>query len=269
MRLVLRRISRHHPSMVFDAQPWRLAPTAALFAALVACGPTPTPVGQAQAPPANATVSGLAAPPSAAILPPMPDPDHDPRPDRAKADDFTAHLERLQGNMTAVDADFLGRVRTAMQAGSQTDAARVLADYRALIAADIAALPSAPRLSGCYAKASAPNATAEAAIAAMLSDRRDKADAVAAITDRPLTLADFGGLATDIATSAGAADASASLAAVRASVAGCREAPAATARPAAAPAAQPAAGPPPNPNPPPTAQRPPKKPGFFQRIFGG
>lgn len=251
--------------MSFDARPWRLAPTGALLAALVACGPTSERASQAPAPPANSTASGLAAPPSAAILPPMPDPD--PRPDRAKADDFTAHLERLQANMTAVDANFLGRVRGAMGVGSQADAERVLADYRTLIAADIAALPVGPQLSGCYARAAAPNATAEAAIAAMLSDRRDKADAVAGITDRPLTLADFGGLATDIATSAGAGDAKSDLAAARASVAGCRAAPAATARPVAEQPA--AASPPPAPSPSPPAQRAPKKPGFFQRIFGG
>jgi hypothetical protein len=265
MRLAAGRVSRDHRRMIHDPRPWRLAPTGALLAALVACGPTPKQADQAQAPPANATASGLAAPVSAAILPPMPDPDT--RPDRAKADDFTAHLERLEANMTAVDADFLGRVRGAMGAGSQADAERVLADYRTLVAADIAALPNGPRLSGCYARAAAPNATAEAAIAAMLSDRRDKADAVAGITDRPLTLADFGALATDIATAAGAGDAQSDLAAARASVAGCREAPATTARPVAAPPV--AASPPPAPSPPPPAHHPPKKPGFFQRIFGG
>jgi hypothetical protein len=252
--------------MAFDARPWRLVPTAALLAALVACGPTPKQAGQAQPPSATTTASGLSAPPSAAILPAMPEPDHDPRPDRAKADDFTAHLERLQANMTAVDAAFLDRVRAAMQAASQADAARVLADYRALIAADIAALPSGPRLTGCFGRASAPNATAEAAVAAMLSERRDKADAVAGITDRPLTLADFGALATDIATGAGAADAKSGLAAARASVAGCREGSAVTARPTVAQAI--VSPPPPAPTPPP-AQRPPRKPGFFQRIFGG
>jgi len=252
--------------MAFDRRPWRLVPTGALLAALIACGPTPKQASQGPAPPANTPASGLAGPQSAAILPPMPDPDHDPRPDRAKADDFTAHLARLQANMAAVDAAFLGRVRTAMQAASQADAERVLADYRALIAADIAALPSGPHLSGCFARASAPNATAEAAFAAMLSDRRDKAEAVAGITDRPLTLADFGGLATDIATSAGASDAISGLAAARASVAGCREGPPATVRP---PTAAPVvATPAPTPTPPPV-QRPPKKPGFFQRIFGG
>jgi hypothetical protein len=255
--------------MTFDARPWRLVPTGVLLAAVVGCGPAPKQAGQAEAPSANTTAAGLTAPQSAdtALLPPMPDPDHDARPDRAKADDFAAHLERLQANMAAVDADFLGRVRTAMQTPSQADAERVLADYRTLIAADAAALPAGPRLSGCFARASAPNATAEAAVAAMLSDRRDKADAVAGVTDRPLTLADFGGLATDIATGVGAADAKADLAAARASVAGCREAPAAAARP---PVARPvASAPAPTPSPAPPAQHPAKKPGFFQRMFGG
>lgn len=254
--------------MTHDAR-WRLAAIGTLLAALVACGPAKQ-ANQAQAPAANAAAADLAAPQSAetAVLSPMPEPDHDPRPDRVKADDFAAHLQHLQANMAALDADFLGRVRAALEAGSQADAMRLLADYRTLIAADIAALPGGPRLSGCFAKAAAPNATAEAAIAAMLSQRRDKAETVAAIADRPLTLADFGGLATDIATGAGAAAAKASLAGARTSVAGCREAPARAARRQPTPAAQPVVAAPPAPNPSPPAQHPTKKPDFFQRMFG-
>jgi hypothetical protein len=209
----------------------------------------------------------------------MPDPASDGRPDRVKVDDFAAHLERQQSDLAVTDADFLRAARTATQSGG--DAKLVLAGYRSQIAADIAALPGAPRLAGCFAKAAAPNANAEAALAAMLSDRRDKADAVAAITDRPLTLADFGGLATDIATGAGADNAKASLAAARASVAGCGAAAAPARRQAAAAASTPQApdlpAPPPTPQapapkptaaPPQTAQSPPKKPSFFQRLFG-
>jgi hypothetical protein len=209
----------------------------------------------------------------------MPDPASDGRPDRVKVDDFAAHLERQQSDLAVTDADFLRAARTATQSGG--DAKLVLAGYRSQIAAAIAALPGAPRLAGCFAKAAAPNANAEAALAAMLSDRRDKADAVAAITDRPLTLADFGGLATDIATGAGADGAKASLAAARASVAGCGAAAAPARRQAAAAATTPQAAdlsaPPPTPQapapkptaaPPQTAQSPPKKPSFFQRLFG-
>ena len=203
----------------------------------------------------------------------MPDPDHDDRPDRAKADDFAGHLQRIQANMAAVDTEFLSRVRAAMQAGAQGDAKQVLADYRTLIAADIAALPAGPRLSGCFAKAAAPNATAEAAVAAMLSDRRDKADDVAGITDRPLTLADFGGLATDIATGAGGADAKTDLAAARASASVCRDASAETGHRPAPSETHAIAGTTASPNPaaPSASPTPPpaKKPGFFQRMFGG
>src|SRR5580704_12770839 len=108
MRLVLARVSRDHRSMTFDARPWRLAPTGALLAALAACSPTPQAASQANPPPASTTAAGLTAPQSVqtALLAPMPDPDHDERPDRAKGDDFAAHLERLQANMAAVDADF-------------------------------------------------------------------------------------------------------------------------------------------------------------------
>jgi len=258
---------------------------AALSLALLAgCGPSPKPPGAAPPAASNATAAHLVAPQGAdtAISPPMPDPDHDPRPDRAKAADFAAHLQRTQANMAAVDTDFIARVRTAMQAGAQADAAQLLADYRALIAADIAALPGAPHLAGCFARAAAPDAKAEAAVAAMLADRRDKADAVAAIADRPLSLPDFGGLATDIATGAGAADARASLAAAQAAIAGCRDTPAPQRPPPPAP------GPPPPdqshqrmsvqiitpPTPTPAAAPqpqapPPKKPSLFQRMFGG
>ena len=250
------------------------------MAVLAGCGPA----SNSAAPPAGASSEAVNATPAGGApsdaLPPMPDPARDGRPDRVKFDDFAAHLERQQSDLAATDADFLRAARTATQSGG--DAKLVLAGYRSQIAADIAGLPGAPRLAGCFAKAAAPNANAEAALAAMLSDRRDKADAVAAITDRPLTLADFGGLATDIATGAGANDAKAGLAAARASVAGCggaaalarrhdasaRTAPPASALSAAAPPTPQASAPTPAAAPPQTAQPPPKKPSFFQRLFG-
>ncbi len=246
--------------MITDARPWLIP---AILAALAGCGPASNTTSPSPAAQTNATV-GLAAPqtPDTAILPLMPDPDHDMRPDGVKADDFAGHLQRIQANMAAVDADFLTRIRAAMQAGSQTDAKQLLTDYRGLIAADIAALPTSPHLAGCFAKAAALNASAEAAVAAMLSDRRDKADAVATVSDRPLTLADFGGLATDIATGAGAQS---SIAAARAATAGCHDAPAHS-QVAAPPRAQPAPPAAPPPSKPPTI--PPPKKGFFQRMFG-
>lgn len=261
----------------------RRAAVAAGLAAVVVlagCGPA----SNSAAPPAgagsNTTTDAASSGAPSDALPPMPDPDRDSRPDRVKFDDFAAHLERQQSDLAAADAAFLRAVRTATQSGG--DAKLVLAGYRSRIAADIAALPAAPRLAGCFAKAAAPNAKAEAALAAMLSDRRDKADAVVSVTDRPLTLPDFGGLATDIATGAGADDAKASLAAARASVAGCgaaaapvrhEDAPvgATTVAPTASAASAPAT---PQPSPPkatavpPAQTAPPKKPGLFQRLFG-
>jgi hypothetical protein len=246
--------------MTTNARLWVLV---AVLATLAGCGPasnTATP----QAAAANAT-AGLAAPqtPDTAILPLMPDPDHDLRPDGVKAGDFTGHLQRISANMAAVDAAFLSRIRAAMEAGSQADAKQLVTDYRGLIAADIAALPASPHLAGCYAKAAPLNASAESAVAAPLSDRRDKADAVATISDRPLSLADFGALATDFATGAGAQS---SIAAARAATAGCHDTPAHS-QAAAPPRAQslPPAAPPPSKAP---AKPPPKKGSFFQRLFG-
>ena len=264
--------------MIGGAQRTRRVASATLLAALVGCGPAPGPNNAASPSTPSTNAAAITAPqgPDTAIAPLMPDPDHDDRPDRVKTDDFAGHLQRIQANMTAVDTEFLARVRTAMQAGSQADAKQVLADYRTLIAADIAALPGAPRLGGCFARAAAPNATAEAAVAAMLSDRRDKADTVAGIVDRPLSLPDFGGLATDIATGAGADAARSGVTAAQASVAGCRDAPIATAHhqgspqaPLAGGAAPPSPVSPPPPAPAPAQQPPTKKPGFFQRMFGG
>src|SRR5471032_2762890 len=125
------------------------------LALLAGCGPSSKPAGPPQSAAPTASSAHLAAPQSAvtALTPPMPDPDHDDRPDRAKSDDFFGHLSRVHANMNAVDADFIDRVRAAMRAGSQADAKQLLADYRTLIAADIAALPGPPRLSGCFAKA--------------------------------------------------------------------------------------------------------------------
>ena len=128
-------------------------------------------------------------------------------------------------------------------------------------AADIAALPAAPHLAGCFAKAAPLDASAEAAVAALLSDRRDKADAVATVTDRPLGLADFGGLATDIATGAGAQS---SIDAARTATAGCHDI-SARGPVAPSPRAQPVSPPPP---PSKALVSPPPKKGFFQRMFG-
>jgi len=251
------------------------------IAALAGCGPASNSAapsaGSSNALSADAAAVGALP----AALPPMPDPATDSRPDRVKFDDFAAHLESQQAGLAATDAAFLSAVRTATQSGG--DARLVLAGYRGQIAADIAALPGAPRLAGCFAKAAAPNAKAEAALAAMLSDRRDKAGAVAAITDRPLILPDFGALATDIATAVGADDAKAGLAAARASIASCGTAPpptrrqgaenGATSQASASSSEPPTASPPPastvSAPPQQTAPPPPKKkPNMFQRLFG-
>jgi hypothetical protein len=248
------------------------------IAALAGCGPASNTAVPAAGAPDAATPAGPGVSAAANALPPMPDPVSDDRPDAVKADDFAAHLERQQSDLAATDAAFLTAVRGAIQ--SAGDAKQVLALYRSQIAADIAGLPGPPRLSACFAKAAAPNAKAEAALASMLSDRRDKADAVAAITDRALSLPDFGGLATDIATGAGVGDAKASLAAARASVAACDVAsptvhhqgaaiaatPHAPSSPSAPAAAQPAAPAVTTPSPQPASPK--KKPNMFQRLFG-
>lgn len=253
---------------------WLRSSIVLLFAALVGCGPAtnaPSPSSQGQSAAASPS-AGLVAPrtPDTAILPLMIDPAQDTRPDSEKSDDFTGHLQRIQANMAAVDADFLTRVRAAMEAGSQADAKRLIADYRNLIAADIAALPGPPRLTGCFAAAAPLNAKAEAAVAAMLADRRDKADKVAMVSDRPLTLADFGGLATDFASGSSGGDAQSSVTAARDVASGCQAAVAQHARPPASPPQppphRPAAQPTAQPTAPPAA--PVKKTGLFQRLFG-
>ena len=246
---------------------WRRTLGAVALAALAGCGPSSKPAGPQT--PANAPVV-LTQPPTVLVLPAAPNPDDDSRPDRAKADDFTGRLDRVQSDLARVDADFLRRIRATLQSATPADAKLTLADYRDQIAADIAALPGPPRLAGCFAKAQSLNAAAESRLAAMLSGRRDKADAIAAITERPLTLPDFGGLATDIATGAGADDSKASIAAARASVAGCRDATAGQGTVHRV-AAQASAAPPPTPGPVPAAapaSPAPKKPGFFGRLFG-
>jgi hypothetical protein len=249
--------------MTEGARRWAFAAIA--LAALAGCGPSSKPAAPQAT--ANATPV-LTQPPTVLVLPASPDPDHDARPDRVKADDFTGRLDRVQSDLARVDADFLRRVRATLQSDTPADAKLTLADYRDQIAADIAALPGAPHLTGCFAKAQSLNATAEARLAAMLSDRRDKGDAIAAIADRPLTLPDFGGLATDIATGAGADDAKASLAEARASVAGCRDASGAVHRVATEAQAPTITTQPPTPAPVPSAVPPPKKPGLFGRLFG-
>jgi hypothetical protein len=135
---------RDHPAMTESA--WRLTFAAILLTALAGCGPSSNPTApQAGAnAPANAPVV-LTQPATVLVLPPAPNPDDDARPDRAKSDDFTGRLDRVQSDLARVDADFLRRIRATLQSDTPADAKLTLADYRSQIAADIAALPDTER----------------------------------------------------------------------------------------------------------------------------
>jgi hypothetical protein len=267
---VIGRFSRDHHPMTRRGGGWMGAMAGLALAALAGCGPSSTP----QAPAAAASNAAIMPASSAAVtlsLPPAPDPERDPRPDRVKFEDFADRLEKVQTDLARVDGALIPRVRAGLQSGDEAIAKAALADYRAQIAADVAAQPPPPRLGGCFAKAQALNAKAEAALAGMLSDRQAKAGAVAAITDRPLALADFGGLAAAITVGTAADDAKASLASARAAVDDCRSAAGASSpRRESAPAAPPTVVQEPSPQPiAPKPQAPPKKRGVFERMFGG
>jgi hypothetical protein len=272
---VARTKKRDHPPM--NERAWRLRFAAVALTALAGCGPSSKPAAPPQASPAAPATAvepmGLGRP---AVYAPMGPAELDHRPDALKSADFADRLDEIWKNQVTTDADFLGRIRNAFQ-GTQADAKALVSEFRDRVAEDRLALPEAPRLSGCFARAAAPNAKAEASVAGVLSDRRERVEAIAAISDRPLSLADFGPLATDISSNKGIDETRTSIAAARTAIASCRAAPAATApqrprAPTPAPseatrAQSPAPAPatvtltPPSP--------PPKKPGYFGRLFGG
>jgi hypothetical protein len=145
---------------------------------------------------ANATAAtGMAMP----NLPPMPDPASDRRPDKVKLADFLGRVEAGQASLATADAIVIRNARTALQAGDERAARIALAGYRAEIVRELTALPRPPRLAGCYAAAKGPADSVAADAAAMLADRRDKADSAVGTGARPMALADFGPLATTIA----------------------------------------------------------------------
>jgi hypothetical protein len=187
---------------------------------LSACGAPSQPSATSQNAPANAvaTPAETTAPP----LPSMPKPDHDDRPDRAKLTDFLGRIESQQASLAAADATFLRGVRVGIQNDTEPGATVALAAYRGELARELAALPPPPRLSGCFARASGADDAAASGASSMLTDRRDKLVA-ATSHDGPLTLADFGPLATDIAGAAQGDAIKASTAAARSATAGCSD----------------------------------------------
>jgi hypothetical protein len=269
----------------------RLASAALAATAVMAaggCGQAPSNATQTAAAPMGATPP--AAINAANVPTPAANPADDHRPDKVKVEDFAARLGAEQDALMAADAAVLRDARSALQSGSQDRARLALGQYLAAINGAIAATPVPPALAGCFVRAKGPASEAAGATTAMLADRRDKAQAIAATTFRPWTLPDFGALAGDVTAGPQAADAvKASLARVRAAIADCRTAAAEPPRVAAAPpyeglasrAAQPST---PVTTPAPSAAQPasssgapaasaqnghyppPRKPGFLERL---
>jgi hypothetical protein len=263
--------------------------------ALAACSrqsgqSTPNSTATTAAAPAN--VAAPASQPAAFNPPlaPMPSPESDQRPDNVKLDDFLGRIEGEQASLAAADAVVIRDARTALLAGSAQGAKIALATYRAELARELAALPQPPRLSGCYARARNPAETAVGTASGMLAERQAKAAAIGAAADRPLALADFGPLATDISSRTAADAVRASVTTAHGIAAECESAEvrshragptaqAAASEPASAQAPQ-VISPPPMPaaagpskagQPSPAPNQPPqpaKKPGFFDRFRG-
>jgi hypothetical protein len=152
-----------------------------------------------------------------------PDPATDARPDSVKLADFLTRIETQRSSLAAADAGFLGQVRSAMETGSQANARIVLASYQTEIARELASMPKAPQLGGCFAGAAPFDDKAVASDAATLIARRGHAAEIAAIDDRPLSLPDFGALASDFAANTDATSVADSITSARSAAAGCRD----------------------------------------------
>jgi hypothetical protein len=254
------------------------------IAALAACGPSPGKSDSSETASSAAPIAAMpaAAQPAGAFAPPI-DPDKDNRPDRVKVDDFATRIAAQQDALVAADAAFIQNARTALQGGSPDGAHSALLSYQAAIQGQITALPQTPRLAGCFDRAKATGSQARDAALSALNERRDKIQTLTAVAYRPLSLADFGPLATAAAAQPqAAAQVKALLGKARGAVAGCGAAapggtnhytyarvpqaaapssgaPAQTAAPTppAAPVVQPTA-------PPPTPAQ--KSPTFFNRL---
>ena len=198
-------------------------------ALLAACGPAPGKSDSGEAPSASSPIVAASSPaPQAAAFTPPIDPDKDDRPDRVKVDDFATRIEAQQDALVAADTAFIQDARTALQGGSPDGAHSALMSYLATIQGQIAALPQTPRLQGCFERAKAADSQARDAAMSALSDRKDKIQTLTAVAYRPLSLADFGPLATAAAAQPqAAAQVKALLGKARGAVAGCNTAAAA------------------------------------------
>lgn len=193
---------------------------------LSACGGPSQP----QAPPTNGASAAVnavtldAGAATAPALPPPLNPATDNRPDGVKLPEFLDRMAAQQTRLAAADANFLRGLRAGLQSGSEPGPTIALAAYRTELGAELAALPQAPLLAGCFAKASVADGKVTLDAAAMLTDRQTKL-AAATATDDPLTLADFGPLATDIASTGAGETVTADIAAARTAASGCSDAP--------------------------------------------
>lgn len=254
--------------------------------ALAGCGRSGGTTAVGPAPPAAATASSAATPD---LLPSLPDPASDVRPDAVKLEEAAARLQRLQDRLGAADTRLIAEVRAALQASHEAEAHAAIARYLATLAADASGVP-APRLAGCDAAALAPLQQGLDALARQRADRTAKARALSTLSYRPLSLADLAPLAPQQAPDADAREVSDAATRMRSQASACAAAashvrPARPARPRqAAPsiAYQPASPGSSPPRPAPAVPAPAASPGaaspaappkphknLLERIFGG
>lgn len=196
-----------------------------LWSGLVAGALLLSACGQASTPEPHPAPMPSPVPPSmtAGNVPAAPmDPAHDDRPDRVKLEDFGARLTASQDALAGADARYIGQMRGALQSGSQDQARASLGGYSAAVRGQLDALPATPRLNGCFARAGGADDAARDAAKSALMARHDKLAALTAITFRPLSLADLGGLVTDAQDQPRAAQqVKVALAGAQAQVSGC------------------------------------------------
>ncbi|MDB5446626.1 MAG: hypothetical protein JWQ97_1943 [Phenylobacterium sp.] len=175
---------------------WRRGGCLLLLAltSLAACGPAKKSQTSASPAPAEATAPATPAPPVPA--PASPAPARTPMTKPATAAAFAAALGAEQDQLKAADEAYMQALRTAFRSGAPRDAAALVAYANALQTLQ-AELPAVPRLPGCLARAAPALAAARAAVTAAIAHRQARVQALAAITDRALSLPDYGGVASD------------------------------------------------------------------------
>jgi hypothetical protein len=114
---------------------------------------------------------------------------------------YEAAVKTQQDALAQADANYLSSLRAAFRGGGQAQGRAALVAYANGLVQLSANLPAPPSRGECLAQAAPAARKASTTLAAAISRRQLRIQALSAIKDRPLSLPDYAGVAADPAAS--------------------------------------------------------------------